>query len=46
MKEIILPVENLKEAEAIPAKVLEAVKLTSVQTIEEGLGQALLEHAC
>ncbi len=45
VKEIILPAENLKEAQGLPAYVLEAVKLTPVQTIEEALGQALLEHA-
>ncbi len=44
VKEVILPAENLKEAQALPVYMLEAVKLTPVQTIEEALSQALLEH--
>lgn len=38
IKEVLLPADNLKEAEGLPAYVLEGIKLTPVTTIEEVLG--------
>lgn len=42
VKEVILPADNLKEAEGLPRQILDAVKLTPVQSIDEVLKQALL----
>jgi len=45
VKEVILPVENLKEAQSLPTYMLEGIKLTPVQTIEEVLANALVSAA-
>lgn len=42
VKEILLPNDNLKEAEGLPSYILEAVKLTPINMIEEVLKQALV----
>jgi ATP-dependent Lon protease len=44
VKEVILPNENLKEAQGLPAYILDAVKLSPVQSIEEVLKLSLLEN--
>lgn len=42
IKEVLLPADNLKEAQGLPAYILDTVKLTPVNTIEEVLNCALL----
>lgn len=42
VKEVLLPSDNLKEAQGLPAYILDAVKLTPVNTIEEVLKHALI----
>jgi len=42
VKEVVLPEENLKEAQLLPAYVLESIKLTTVKEIAEVLRVALL----
>jgi ATP-dependent Lon protease len=42
LQEILLPIENLKEAQSLPQYMIEALKLTPVQTIDEVLSRALL----
>lgn len=44
VKEVLLPVDNLKEAEGLPSYVLEAVNLTPVDSIEKVLELALCQH--
>jgi ATP-dependent Lon protease len=44
VKEVLLPVDNLKEAQGLPADVLAAVKLTPVESIEEVLSCALAKE--
>ena len=41
VKEVLLPADNLREAEGLPSYILEAVKLTPVNTIEEVLKYAI-----
>jgi len=41
VKEVLLPAENLKEAEGLPSYVLDGIKLTPVTTIEEVLANSL-----
>lgn len=41
VKEVLLPADNVKEAQGLPSYILDAVKLTPVQTIDEVLKQAL-----
>ena len=43
VKEVLLPADNLAEAQTLPAYILEAVKLTPVETVEQALQNALLE---
>ncbi len=43
VKEVLLPADNLKEAEGLPSYVLEAVKLTPVESIEKVLELALFK---
>jgi len=43
VKEVLLPADNLKEAEGLPSYVLEAVKLTPVESIEKVLELALCQ---
>ena len=45
VKEVLLPADNLKEAEGLPSYVLEAVKLTPVESIEKVLELALIKGA-
>ncbi|NCA74517.1 MAG: BREX system Lon protease-like protein BrxL [Gammaproteobacteria bacterium] len=42
VKEVLLPADNMKEAEALPSYVLEAIKLTPVTTITEVLAAAFV----
>lgn len=44
LKEVLLPAENLKEAQTLPSYILDEITLTPVQTIEEVLDSALLEE--
>src|ERR1035437_5879474 len=41
VKEILLPTDNLQEAKGLPAYILEAVKLTTIESIDEVLKNAL-----
>ena len=43
LKEVLLPIDNLKEAQSLPAYILEALQITPVQTIDEVLKHALTE---
>jgi ATP-dependent Lon protease len=43
VKEVLLPSDNLKEAQMLPAYILEAIKLTPVDMIESVLKHALSE---
>jgi len=42
VKEVLLPSDNLREAESLPPYILEAVKLTPVKNVEEVLANALI----
>lgn len=42
VKEVLLPADNLREAEGLPSYIIEAVKLTPVKTIEEVLAKVLI----
>jgi len=42
IKEVLMPVDNVKEAEALPAYIHEAVKLTPISSIEDVLKSALI----
>jgi len=45
VKEVLLPADNMNEAQGLPAEMLKAVKLTPVQSIAEVLEHALVsEH--
>lgn len=41
IKEVLLPADNLKEAQGLPSYILDALALTPVQTIDEVLAQAM-----
>lgn len=43
VKEILLPADNLKEAEGLPQYILERVKLTPVSTVDQVLATAFVE---
>ena len=45
VKEVLLPADNLKEAEGLPSYVLEAVKLTPVSTIAEVIEISLVKNS-
>lgn len=45
VKEVLLPADNLKEAEGLPQYILEKVKLTPVSTIDQVLGTAFAKEA-
>ena len=45
VKEVLLPSDNLKEAQGLPQYILEKVKLTPVSTIDEVLRIALPRDA-
>jgi ATP-dependent Lon protease len=42
VKEVVLPAENLKEAQGLPMYICQAIKLTPVQSIDEVLRSALV----
>lgn len=42
VKEVLIPKDNLKEAEGLPAQIREKLKITPVQSIDEVLAAALL----
>ncbi len=42
VKEVLLPADNLKEAQELPSYILDAIKLTPVHTIDEVLRYALV----
>ncbi|NWJ98312.1 MAG: BREX system Lon protease-like protein BrxL [Chloroflexi bacterium] len=42
LKEVLLPADNLKDAEGLPAYILDTLKLTPVNTIEEVLSRAFV----
>jgi len=44
LKEVLLPADNLKEAQGLPAYVLDAVKLTPVSTIDEVIRMSLITN--
>lgn len=44
VKEVLLPVDNLKDAQGLPAYILEAVKLTTIESIAQVLELALINH--
>jgi len=44
VKEVLLPADNLKEAEGLPQYILEKVKLTPVSTIDQVLGTAFVKE--
>lgn len=44
VKEVLLPADNLKEAEGLPQYILEKVKLTPVSTIDQVLGTAFAKE--
>lgn len=43
IKEVILPIENLKEAQTLPSYILEGIKLIPVESIGQALERALVE---
>jgi ATP-dependent Lon protease len=43
VKEVLLPADNLKEARELPSYILDAVKLTPIQTVDELLRCALVD---
>ena len=43
VKEVLLPEPNFKEAQELPSTILDALKLTPVQTIDEVLRHALVD---
>jgi ATP-dependent Lon protease len=43
VKETLLPVDNLKEAKELPSYILDSIKLTPVQTVDEVLRNELVE---
>ena len=43
IKEVVIPADNLAEAQLLPSYILEAITLTPVQTVEEVLHHALLD---
>jgi hypothetical protein len=43
VKEVLLPADNLKEARELPSYILDAMKLTPVQTVDEVLRYALVD---
>lgn len=43
VREVLIPADNLKEAQGLPAYLLEAITITPVQRIDEVLARALVE---
>jgi ATP-dependent Lon protease len=44
LSEVLLPLDNLKEAQGLPANILDAIQLTPVQNINEVLQKALVRQ--
>ena len=44
VKEVLLPEDNLKEAQGLPSYILESIKLTPVSTIEEVIRMSLISN--
>ncbi len=44
VKEVLMPVDNLKEAQGLPAYILDAVKLTPIESIAQVLELALIKE--
>jgi ATP-dependent Lon protease len=42
IKEVLLPEDNLRDAQSLPSYILDAIKITPVKSIEEVLEHALL----
>ena len=42
IKEVLLPEDNLRDAQSLPPYILDAIKLTAVKSIDEVLGHALV----
>jgi ATP-dependent Lon protease len=42
VKEVLLPADNLKEAQELPSYILDTIKMTPVQSVDEVLRYALL----
>jgi ATP-dependent Lon protease len=42
IKEVLLPVDNLRDAQSLPSYILDAIKLTPVKSIDEVLNHALI----
>jgi ATP-dependent Lon protease len=45
VKEVLLPADNFKEVQELPSYILDAMKLTPVQTVDEVLRHALIDVA-
>jgi len=43
VKEVLLPADNLKEAQELPSYILDTIKLTPVQSVNEVLRYALVQ---
>lgn len=46
IKEVLLPEDNLRDAQSLPSYILDAIKITPVKSIEEVLAHALLPRQC
>jgi len=44
VREVLLPIDNLKEAQGLPSYILDGLKLTPVQTVDEVLRYALVKQ--
>jgi ATP-dependent Lon protease len=44
LKEVLLPADNVREAQSLPGYILGAIKVTPVRSVEEVLKKALLEE--
>lgn len=45
VKEVLLPVDNLRETRGWPQYILDAITLTQVELVEEVLEQALIQES-
>lgn len=44
VREVLLPADNLKEAQGLPAYVLDSIKLTPVNTIDKVIEMSLMNN--
>ena len=44
VKEVLLPADNLKEAQGLPSYILDSIKLTPVSTVEEVIRMSLISN--